>query len=73
MTEQKIEKIVLDKLEAALSAEGITSLQFIGAWQPTEDGDVKALEDGQKAGVVAVKVTPRSYDTPTIPDGQFGV
>ena len=73
MTEQKIEKIVMDKLEAALSAEGIFDLQFIGAWQPAEEGDVKALEDGRKTGAVAVKVSPRSYDTPTIPDGQFGV
>lgn len=73
LTEQKIEKIVIDKLESALSAEDITSLQFIGAWQPSEEYDVKALEDGRKAGVVAVKVAPRSYDTPTIPDGQFNV
>lgn len=73
MTEQKIEKIVLDKLESALSAEGIDGLQFIGTWQPSEEGEVKALEDGTKIGAVAVKVLPRVYDTPTIPDGQFQV
>lgn len=73
MTEQKIEKIVIDKLESALSAEGISSLQFIGTWQPTDEGEVKALEDGTKIGAIAVKVLPRVYDTPTIPDGQFSV
>lgn len=73
MTEQKIEKIVIDKFESALSAVGGEMLQFIGAWQPAEEGEVKALEDGTKLGAVAVKVLPRIYDTPTIPDGQIQV
>ena len=73
MTEQKIEKIVLDKLAVALSNVGGDELQFIGAWQPAGEGDIKALEDGTKVGVVAVKAFPRTYDTPTIPDGQIQV
>lgn len=73
MTEQKIERIVLDKLEAALSAAGVDGIQMMGAWQVSGNGDLKSLEDGTKMGVVGVKVYPRAYDTPTIPDGKFQV
>lgn len=73
MTEQKLEKIVLDKLQSALEAKGIVNLQYMGVWQKVDDGDVKALEDGRKVGSVVVKVLPRTYDTPTIPDGQFSI
>ena len=72
MTEQKIEKIVLDKLEAALSSSA-DSLQFVGAWQPADEDCIKALEIGTKEGIVSVKAMPRIYDTPTIPDGQIQV
>lgn len=71
MTEQKIEKIVVDKMSNALSAAGITDVQVMGAWQP--DDYVKGLEDESLAGALAVKVLPRQYETPTIPDGQMQV
>ena len=71
MTEQKIEKIIIDSISAALSAAQIDGLQIIGAWQVADDGDIKALEDGSKRGVITVKVMPCTYDTPTIPDGQM--
>jgi hypothetical protein len=67
MVEQKIEKIVIDKLNDAL--EGV-QVQFIGMWQ-TDDGE-KACENGASA-VVAVKAYPRAYDTPTIPDASIAV
>lgn len=73
MTEQKIEKIILDKFEAALQTAGISNIQLMGAWQPSDDGDIKALEEGTKTGVLGVKVYPRTYETPTIPDGTFQV
>jgi len=73
MTEQKIEQIVLDKFDAAFQNAGIDCIQLVGAWQPSEEGYDKALEDGAKTGVLAVKVYPRIYDTPTIPDGQLQV
>ena len=60
MVEQKIEKIVIDKMKTAL--DGL-QVQFIGMWQKEDD---KACEDGTSA-VVAVKAYPRSYETPTIP------
>lgn len=73
MTEQKIEKIVIDKISTALETAGISGIQFMGVWQDADEGDVKALEDGTKVGAVIVKVFPRTYETPTIADGQFNV
>ena len=73
MTEQKIEKIVIDKISTALETAGISGIQFMGVWQDVDEGDVKALEDGTKFGAVIVKVFPRTYETPTIADGQFNV
>lgn len=34
---------------------------------------MKGLEDRLSDGVVGVKVSPRTYETPTVPDGQFAV
>lgn len=73
MTEQKIEKIVIDKLKDAFAEANVDGIQFVGVWQAAEDGNVKALEDGTSASILAVKVYPRTYETPTIPDGQFQV
>lgn len=71
MIEQKIEKLVMDHYAAALSAAELSGVQIIGAWQPG-DG-VKAAEDPRVPGVVTVKVYPRNYETPTVPDAQFQV
>ena len=73
MIEQKIEKITIDRLEAALSAAGVEGVQTIGAWQSVTDDQIKALEDGRAKGVLGVKVYPRQYETPTIPDGSMQV
>lgn len=32
MTEQKIEKIVIDKISTAFDNAGISGIQFLGAW-----------------------------------------
>ena len=56
-----------------MSADGIERVQVTGTWQPSSDGAVKGLEDGSSVGVVAVKVLPRQYETPTIPDGSVQV
>lgn len=66
MIEQVIEQKVIHALEQAL--EGVDA-QFYGAWQTY---DVKALQDSSEA-VVGVKVLPRSYETPTVPDAQIQV
>lgn len=64
---------MLDKFEAAFLSANIEDIQLMGAWQPAPEGDLKAIEDGKKTGVLGVKVYPRTYDTPTIPDGAFQV
>ena len=71
MTEQKIEALMIGHLQTATSGLDGISLQFIGAWQPVSG--VKALETGNVDGVVAVKCMPRTYETPTIPDGSFQI
>lgn len=73
MTEQKIEKIILDKFNAAFESANVDGYQLIGAWQAVDDGQVKAVEEGRSKIILGVKVYPRSYETPTIPDGQFQV
>lgn len=73
MTEQKIEKIILDKFNETFATSNVNGYQLIGAWQAVEDGQVKAIEDGTSKIILGVKVYPRSYSTPTIPDGQFQV
>lgn len=73
MTEQKIEKIVLDRFNEAFAAANVGGYQLIGAWQAVEDGQVKAIESGSSKIILGVKVYPRSYETPTIPDGMFQV
>lgn len=73
MTEQKIEKIVLDKFKAAFQTAGIDNIQLVGVWSSVADGQLKSFEEAQAAGILGVKVYPRTYDTPTIPDGMFQV
>ena len=73
MTEQKLEKIILDKFNDAFTNENVGDYQLIGAWQAVEEGQVKAIEEGRSKIILGVKVYPRSYETPTIPDGQFQV
>lgn len=72
MIEQKIEKIVIDKIDAALKAADVTSFQIVGAWQTAVgDEQLKALEDSHAENFIGIKVSPRQYETPTIPDGSF--
>ena len=73
MTEQKIEKIVIDKFKSAFEEHDMNDVQLVGTWQVAEEGSIKAFEDKAATGILAVKVYPRTYETPTIPDGQFQV
>ena len=73
MTEQKLEKIVIDKIAAAFDNAGISSYQMIGSWQVANDDELKALEQSDAKNVVCVKVMPRQYDTPTVPYAMFAV
>lgn len=67
MTEQKLEALMIGHLQTATSGLENVSLQFLGTWQPATDA--KAFEDSGADGFVSVKCLPRTYDTPTIPDG----
>ena len=71
MTEKTIEALMIGHLQTATSGLENVSLQFLGAWQPAND--VKALEESGADGIIAVKCMPRSYETPTIPDGSFQI
>ena len=73
MTEQKIEKIMIDELSASLATANLSSIQYIGAWQTTNEDGLKAYENGKATGILGVKVYPRQYETPTIPDGMFQI
>ena len=44
----------------------------MGSWTSNPNG-LKSIESPDAVGVLAVKVYPRSYDTPTIPDGMMQV
>lgn len=48
-------------------------MQFIGVWQTVGDGNIKALESSKYGAILGVKVYPRTYETPTVPDGMFQV
>lgn len=75
MTEQKIEKAIIDKLSAALSAANIDDVQIMGAWQPaTVDAAMpKGLEKLSRRGILSVKAAPRSYEMYTGADGSIAV
>lgn len=72
MIEQKLEKIIVEKIQAAFLSAEIPDVQIIGAWQPDTDGP-KAKEETDAEAILAVNVSPRLYETPTIPDAQFNV
>jgi len=67
MTEQKIEQKIIDKFTTLLTNYNI---QIIGSWQASA-GILKSVEDDTKNGTLVVKVFPRSYQTPTIPDANI--
>lgn len=62
MTEQKIEKILVDYLSEAVAAAG-ANIQVVGVLQPTVGEDVKGVEDGSAEGLLVVKAYPRQYET----------
>lgn len=64
MTEQKIEQILIDKIQSAINDD---SIQVIGSWQSLEKIR-KATEVIGKSGYVSIKTYPRQYETFTIPE-----
>lgn len=70
MIEKELEKIVIDRVKETLENNGITDFQMIGVWQ---DEDCIKGEENESPIIVAVKATPRTYETPTIPDAQIQI
>lgn len=64
MVEQLIEKIIIDKIEAALADASIEGVQILGAWQPVTDAaaDPKSIEEPGARGYISIKVGSRGYD-----------
>ena len=62
----------MDKLEAALTEAGITTIQFVGSLQASDDV-LKAVEQEDSNGIVVVKASPRMYGSPTIPTCQVTI
>jgi len=74
MVEQVIEKAIIDKFAAALQTANIEGIQIFGAWQtPGTNDDVKAIETAFARGYLSVKVSPRSFDTFIVADGNIAV
>lgn len=71
MVEQKLEKRAMEKIEAALQAAGVSTIQVVGSLQP-EPGQ-KMVEKADADGVVVLKASPRSYSSPTIPTCEIAV
>jgi hypothetical protein len=67
MTEQLVEKRIMEQIETALTLSGVEGVKVYGAWQPAAEGAVKAIESGDALGIVSVNVSPREYATPTVP------
>ena len=67
MTEQLVEKRIMEQIETALTLSGVEGVKVYGAWQPADAGAVKAVETADALGLVSVKVSPREYATPTVP------
>lgn len=67
MTEQQVEKRVIDLLSAALDEAGVSGVRAFGAWQVSDEGVAKDVETAADGGLLSVKVAPRQYATPTIP------
>lgn len=73
MTEQLIEKIIIDSINEKLESNNLEDIQVIGVWQTTNQDKVKGLEDENVEGVVSINVAPRRYETFTIPDAEFTI
>lgn len=71
MVEQQIEQRVIDKIKSALSS-CVESVQVFGQLQSTPD-ELKGMEDSKADAFVAVKASPRSYSTATIPTCEIQV
>lgn len=69
MLEKDLEEKIKAKLTTVLDCDEI---QFLGTWAPVDAESLKA-EENTTAGYCVVKVSPRQYQTPTIPTATIDV
>jgi len=72
MTEKKLEEKIIGHFENALSTD-FPNIQIVGQWQTNIDGQLKALENPATLGALTIRVSPRRYETATIPDCEIPV
>ena len=67
MIECKLQSCIIALIHSAYEAAGIGGVRFIGSWQAPE------TESKGDRAVIAVAVSPRAYDTYSIPHCDFAV
>lgn len=65
MIEADLENKLKTKIAAVFEAAGITDIQIIGSLDVAE---IKSAEEDGRTGCLAVKMQPRSYPSPTVPE-----
>ena len=70
MIEAKVERVFVEKFKNALKPFGV---QVVGTWDVSilnecVEATPKAEEEAGTSGVLVVKIQPRQYATPTVPD-----
>lgn len=65
MIEADIEKRVVEKFKELFAANGIDNVQVSGSF---DISDIKATQEAGKTSYLVVKVDPRSYGSPTLPE-----
>lgn len=70
--EQELEKRILNAIQDKLTENNITGIQLSGSLQ-TEENNIKAKENGSSTGYLIVKVNPRQYSSPTIPECEIPI
>lgn len=72
MIELELENRIVDLLERSmLNTEWKDKVQILTCWRNNEQ--MKGQECSDKSAYITVRVNPREYDTPTIPDAQIQV
>ena len=65
MIEADIEKRVVEKFKELFTENGIDNVQVSGSF---DISDIKATQESGKTSYLVVKVDPRSYGSPTLPE-----
>lgn len=64
MIEKDIEEKIIETLKTLV---GDDTIQYLGGWSTGGEYELKDEEEDEKVGYITVKVSPRFYEMPTIP------